>query len=88
MFKAQEEGLITPEEVDVIYAIYAVRDAHLHWNPHMRTVKSYGEALRKFGLEISDLSKDLKHIASKPIADAILGQTESLFQSWTKRAMV
>lgn len=83
--KAQEEGLVTAAEARTVNAIYSVRDAHLHWNPHMKTVKGYGEALREFGLDIAVLAKDFQHIASPPVAGAVLSGTERLFRAWMTR---
>jgi hypothetical protein len=50
--KAQEESLMTSDQRAVIDAIYSIRDAHLHFNPHMKTVGKYVKALRRFGLDL------------------------------------
>lgn len=80
--KAQEEGLMTSDQRAVIDAIYSIRDAHLHFNPHMKTVGKYGNAINKFGLDIAALSKKYQHIASEPIAKTAYLKTEKLFEQW------
>jgi ribosomal protein S18 len=82
--KAQEEGLMTSDQRAVIDAIHSIRDAHLHFNPHMITVGKYVNALRRFGLDIANLSKKHQHIASKSIAKTMYLETEKLFEQWIK----
>jgi len=82
LYKAQEEGLMTSDQRAVVDAIYSVRDAHMHFNPYMKTVGVYTNALRRFGLDITLLSKKLQHIASKPIAKTVYLKTEELFKQW------
>jgi hypothetical protein len=39
--KAQEEGLMTSDQRAMINAIYSIKDAHLHFNPNMKTLGKY-----------------------------------------------